>query len=387
MSSYSISVIILMVATTAAAFDTELTRVEVSRRPGTLWLDIEFEWDSGEETGVGRRDSAWVVVEASADSGISWDQPVLTVAGDIGRISPGMGRISWYQGADTPSGASLLWKTDPPLVRLFVSADPPIPTDYNMVLVSGAAFTMGSEQGDQHEAPPHTVQLSPYWIDRYETTNRAFQYFVQSTGWQTGAEKAGSSVIYRDGGYHTVEGACWRRPSGGNSDLSDRLEHPVVQVDWNDATAYCRWAGKRLPTEAEWEHAARGTDTRTYPWGETNSHVPIPFANAGTRNCCHESAHDGFLNTAPVGSFPQGVSPVGALDMAGNAWEWTGDYFDPYFYSNSSLTDPKGPTSGDERVLRGGSWISYAFMLRTSYRGHHTPETRHNYSGFRCVRE
>ncbi|MDP7179337.1 MAG: formylglycine-generating enzyme family protein [Verrucomicrobiota bacterium] len=271
-------------------------------------------------------------------------------------------------------------------IRVLASHHEPIPADHEMVLVAAGTFDMGSDRGDRHEAPIHPVTLDAYWIDRYETTNRAFQRFVQSTAYETLAEREGSSVIYRDGGYSTVEGASWWHPTGPDSDLVGRLDHPVVQVIWDEADAYCRWASKRLPTEAEWERAARGTDRRTFPWGEGGSHTPTARANAGAESCCHESAHDGFLNTAPVGSFPQGASPAGALDMAGNAWEWTGDHFDPYFYGKSPEKNPTGPVGGTERILRGGSWISYAFMLRTTYRGHHTPDTRHNYSGFRCAR-
>ena len=110
-------------------------------------------------------------------------------------------------------------------------------------------------------------------------------------------------------------------------------------------------------------------------------------ANYGTDRCCHESAQDGFLNTAPVGSFPLGVSPYGLYDMTGNVWEWIQDWYSPDYYAASPWRNPTGPATGTERVLRGGSWISYRFMLRTSYRGHHTEETRHNYSGFRCARD
>ncbi|MDA0335039.1 MAG: formylglycine-generating enzyme family protein [bacterium] len=361
---------------------TELADVRAVRRPGTPWVDVHYSWGADLLPQVSAPDSGWVVLEASADGGATWDLPVISVAGDAGRTAAGDGHMVWYMGADISPALF-----DVCTIRVLVSAEPSVPSGHDMIRVAAGDFSMGTDAGDSQEGPVHLVTLDAYWIDRYETTNRCFQRFVQSTGFQTLAEREGQSVIYLDGGYHTVEGASWWRPSGAGSELTGRLDHPVVQIAWDDADAYCRWAGKRLPTEAQWERAARGTDQRTYPWGESGSHTPVPMANAGSENCCHESAHDGYRNTAPVGSFPQGVSPTGALDMAGNVWEWTKDRYYGYFYADSPHNNPTGPASGDERVLRGGSWISYPFMLRTVYRGHHTPETRHNYSGFRCVRD
>ena len=366
----------------SAGAATELSDVAAVGRPGTRWVEISYAWPLERLSRVAPGDSAWIAVEASRDGGESWDLPVISVAGDVGHVAVGPGHILWYSGADIPVGRANPWT-----IRVLLSDGPSIPDGIDMIHVPAGDFAMGTDQGDRQEGPSHVVHLDAYWIDRFETTNRAFQRFVQDTGLETLAEREGRSVIYRDGGYHTIEGASWWRPSGPGSDLSGRLDHPVVQIAWDEADAYCRWAGKRLPTEAEWERAARGTDRRTYPWGAAGSHTPLARANAGARNCCHESAHDGYLNTAPVGSFPQGASPVGAHDMAGNVWEWTGDHFDPNFYSVSSRRNPTGAASGDERVLRGGSWISYSFMLRTTYRGHHTPDTRHNYSGFRCARD
>jgi sulfatase modifying factor 1 len=343
-------------------------------RPASGWIDLRYDWPAA------AGDTAYVVLEASADGGRTWDLPVVSVVGDVGRRAAAPGRIAWQAALDLPGAL-----VDSCTVRLRWSTTPPIPAGRDMIRVAAGSFEMGSDGGDRHERPPHRVTLSAFEIDRFETTNRAFQWFVQSTGWQTLAEREGESIIYRDGGYHTRVGAAWMRPEGHGSDLRGRLDHPVVQVSWDDADAYCRWAGKRLPSEAQWERAARGTDGRTYPWGEAPAHGAIPRANAGAESCCRESAHDGYLTTAPVGSFPGGLSPVGAHDMSGNAWEWTQDGFLPSFYSEERTIDPVAPDA-EERVLRGGSWISFPHMLRTTYRGHHTPETRHNYSGFRCAR-
>ncbi|MEC7842526.1 MAG: formylglycine-generating enzyme family protein, partial [Candidatus Latescibacterota bacterium] len=256
-----------------------------------------------------------------------------------------------------------------------------------MVRISGGSFRMGSGSGDHQERPVHSVDLPPFWIDRYETTNRAFMRFVQATGYRTAAETEGRSTIYVDGGYRTAVGAAWSDPAGSGG-IRGLLDHPVVQLTWRDAWAYCRWAGKRLPTEAEWEKAARGDDGRTYPWGREKPDEGGVFrANQGTTSCCRESDRDGYLNTAPVGSFPLGRSPYGVEDMAGNVWEWTADWYGPAYYETAPRQAPSGPPEGKERVLRGGSWISYPHVLRTTYRGRHTEETRHNYGGCRCARD
>lgn len=356
----------------AVAADLPVARplaVTAARRPATTLVDVGFT--------VPGPDSAWVVFEASADGGRTWDVPVLSIAGDVGRVAPGAGRAVWDAGID--AGMALL--AAPWAVRALLSPTPPVPAGADRVRVPAGLFAMGSDDGDPHERPLRQVRLHAYWIDRYETTNRAFQYFVQSTGRQTLAEREGCSVVYRDGGYHTLEGASWRHPDGPGSDLSGRLDHPVVQVTWDEADAYCAWAGKRLPTEAEWERAARGTDGRTYPWGEATPDADGVFrANYGQNSCCHESAADGHLHTAAVGSFPAGRSPTGADDMAGNAWEWTADLYAPYV--GQPEVDAR---SAAERVLRGGSWVSHPFRLRAAYRGRHTPDTRHNYGGFRCA--
>lgn len=357
------SAVLLTVLATDPAQAQDLVDATVERRAGSGWIDISYQLP---DTAA---DSVWIFAEASTD-GVSWQIPVVTIAGDIGRVpADADGRAVWYAVADVPLGAldscqvRLLWST---------SSQPPGLDD--VVTIPGGPFVMGSDHGDRHEAPRRVERVAAYAIDRHETTNRQFQRFVQSTGWRTVAEGEGTSTIYQDGGYHNRVAATWWRPTGAGSSLRGKMDHPVVQIAWSDAQAYCAWAGKRLPTEREWERAARGTDGRTYPWGEGRAHDP-GRANAGAESCCRESDHDGFLTTAPVGSFARGVSPEGVHDMAGNVWEWTAD---PFLQSLDRV-------EGGEMVLRGGSWISYPHMLRTSYRGHHTKQTRHNYSGFRCA--
>jgi len=219
----------------------------------------------------------------------------------------------------------------------------------DMVYVPAGNFTMGSSSGESDEQPVHTVYLSPYYIDKYEVTNSQFAGFLS----------AGNGSHYYSSMMITQSGSTYTSQSGyGN--------HPVVYVNWNGAKAYCEWAGKRLPTEAEWEKAARGTDGRTYPWGEADPSASPYRANyyLGTNG-----AGDGYQETAPVGSFPAGVSPYGAYDMAGNVWEWVADWYNSTYYSSSPSSNPQGPSSGTYRVMRGGSWDGTTDYLRAADRG------------------
>ena len=357
----------------------ELDEVTFSRRPTTTWVDVEYTLPEFDQ---------WytVVMEASAEDDQSFGIPVLSIVGDIGIVKGGENhRITWDAGADAPGFFLESWR-----IRLFAQpGNGPLLPEYSSLLrINAGQFEMGSLTGDRNEAPVHVVELDSFWIDRLEISNRAFMYFVQITGHRTLAEQQGKSVIYKDGGYQEVVDAHWSSPIGHPSNLREFLDHPVVQIAWPDADAYCKWAGKRLPTEAEWEYASSASAKSFFPWGDTAPDSNLQYrANYGSNSCCRENDQDGFLNTAPVGSFPSGASPFGVHDMAGNVWEWTADWYSGTYYSSSPKRNPRGPATGAERVLRGGSWISYPFMLRTTYRGKHTPDTRHNYGGFRCVRE
>ncbi len=246
---------------------------------------------------------------------------------------------------------------------------------------------MGSDEGDSDEQPVHTVYLDAFYIDETEVTNAQFAAFVSATGYETDAEQTGCGWIYDGDGWGCIQGVDWQHPFGPDTDLAGKDEHPVVQVSWNDAKAYCEWAGARLPTEAEWEKAARGTDGLIYPWGNTFDGTKLNFADKNTSFDWSDSNwDDGYADTAPVGSYPDGASPYGALDMAGNVWEWVADWYDSGYYAASPESNPKGPASGDYRVLRGGSWRGNVAVMRAANRAQDPPDDTYNSVGFRCAR-
>jgi formylglycine-generating enzyme required for sulfatase activity/tRNA A-37 threonylcarbamoyl transferase component Bud32 len=259
-----------------------------------------------------------------------------------------------------------------------------------MVYVPAGTFQMGSDERDPNaaddEKPPHPVSVDAFWIDKYEVTNEQFARFVQATGYRTDAEKAGTGWALSEGVWKEIAGAGWQHPSGPETSISDLMDHPVVQVSWNDAQAYCAWAGGRLPSEGEWEYAARGADSPIYPWGDTFDGQRTNFCGANcTLDWKNENYNDGYERTAPVGSFSGGASWVGALDMAGNVWEWVNDWYGNY--PSEPQVNPTGPSSGEFRVLRGGSWDSNEESVRAAARNSIQPDARLGPIGFRCVVE
>ncbi len=251
----------------------------------------------------------------------------------------------------------------------------------------------------EDEMPRHRVALDAFYLDQYEVNNRRFDAFVKATGHRTNAEKDGWAVahVYKNGQWQVeaVDGASWRKPDGAEAVLlSNREEHPVVQVSWVDAQAYCQWAGKRLPTEAEFEYANRaGTETR-YWWGDGNpgSRSVANIADeAGKRQFTHWEGimtgydDDGYAKTAPVGSYE--ANPWGLYDLTGNVWEWTADWYDEHYYKRSLERNPKGPTHGKKRVLRGGSWGLDPVNVGAAGRGRSAPGNGlGSVGGFRCAK-
>jgi len=239
------------------------------------------------------------------------------------------------------------------------------------------------------EQPRHAVYLDSFWIDQTEVTVSMFRSFVEATGYETTADQEGYGQPWTEGPmeeeWPEVEGANWQHPRGPDSSAED--DHPVVQVSWEDAAAYCAWAGGQLPTEAQWEKTARGTDLRMWPWGNMwdgnlgsfcDTQCPVERWRQGQYD-------DGYAFTAPVGSFPSGASPYGALDMAGNVWEWVADWYAEDYYGDSPSRDPSGPDSGTVRAMRGGAWYDTEPWVRTTARHQNPPWSRCDDVGFRCA--
>jgi formylglycine-generating enzyme required for sulfatase activity len=275
--------------------------------------------------------------------------------------------------------------------------------------LAGAEFLMGDAFGEGYpadgELPVHAVRVDAFAIGTTPVTNAEFAAFVAATGHRTDAEAFGTSAVFHMAlaarrqdilgtaagtpWWLNVVGADWAHPGGRRSSWLEIQDHPVVHVSWRDAVAYCRWAGTRLPTEAEWEYAARGGhDGRRYAWG--NDLTPN-----GEDRCniwhgsfpLHNTVSDGFLTTAPVRSFPP--NDLGLYEVAGNVWEWCADWFSPSYYSASPRRNPRGPGSGSRRVIRGGSYLchhSYCNRYRVAARSANTPDSSTGNCGFRVVR-
>jgi formylglycine-generating enzyme len=286
------------------------------------------------------------------------------------------------------------------------------------VRLSGGVFAMGDHFDEGYpadgERPVHPVELSPFWIDVTSVTNAHFATFVKATGYTTDAERFGSSAVFhmnvaadppdilgRAAGtpwWIDVRGADWRHPEGPRSNIGDRQRHPVVHVSHNDAQAYARWAGKRLPTEAEWEYAARGGLVGArFPWGDELNPGGKWLCNIWQGQFPHvNTVEDGHLLTSPAKSFHE--NGHGLWSMVGNVWEWCDDWFSPTTYADRKMgasaespsTDPHGPDSGQARVMRGGSFLchdSYCYRYRVAARSSNTPESSSSNIGFRCAND
>ncbi|WP_397376123.1 formylglycine-generating enzyme family protein [Paenibacillus sp. sptzw28] len=282
------------------------------------------------------------------------------------------------------------------------------PAKQDMIYLPGGELLMGTDDHEgfpsDGEGPVRAVTITPFYIDPYAVTNMEFRKFADATGYVTEAETFGWSYVFHSfvaeaevkvlgspvqtPWWLAVESASWRAPEGPGSGIEERLDHPVIHVSWNDAEAYCRWAGKRLPTEAEWEFAARGgLGQKRYPWGDE--------IKPGGRHMCNiwqgkfptkNNASDGYIGTAPVKSYePNGF---GLYQTAGNVWEWCTDWFSPTFHMNGPRSNPAGPPKGTSRVMRGGSYLchkSYCNRYRAAARSQNTPDSSTGNIGFRCA--
>ncbi|UTW10236.1 formylglycine-generating enzyme family protein [Marinobacterium rhizophilum] len=288
------------------------------------------------------------------------------------------------------------------------------PATQGMIRLDGGTFLMGYEGPEAGEAdgegPVREVQLNPFWLDVTAVTNEQFGRFVDATGYVTESEHFGWAFVFIGQLPHSkqrklkssqtvpglqwwyaVEGAYWRKPEGPGSNIKKRMDHPVVSVSWNDAVAYAQWAGKRLPTEAEWEYAARGPhEQRMFPWGDK--------LEPGGKHRCNvwqgdfpskNTAADGYAWTAPARAFRK--SEWGFYNMIGNVWEWVGDWFSPTWHADATpetRINPAGPPSGETRVMKGGSFLcheSYCNRYRLGARSTNTPDAATTNLGFRCA--
>lgn len=269
---------------------------------------------------------------------------------------------------------------------------------------------MGTNDGEgfpaDAEGPVHKIRLDAFYIDTCAVTNSEFQDFVSDTGYVTEAERFGWSYVFhllvpddilqvseRVAGvswWVAVKGACWERPEGPGSNVAKRLDHPVVHVSWSDALVYCQWAGKRLPTEAEWEYAARGgLEQNRYAWGNTLHPDGKHMCNIWQGKFPEVNhAADGYLATAPVRAF--GPNGYGLYNVCGNVWEWCHDWFSTQHVRKGPAVNPKGPSKGTARVIKGGSYLchrSYCNRYRVAARSSNTPDSSTGHMGFRCVKD
>lgn len=280
-----------------------------------------------------------------------------------------------------------------------------------MIPIEGGAFKMGTDSKEgfaaDGEGPVREVRVNSFYVDRTTVTNAQFSKFVKETGYKTEAERLGWSFVFHHflpdnilkkdppfppdtPWWRGIKGARWDRPEGRGSHIRQRMDHPVVHVSWNDGLAYCTWAGKRLPTEAEWEYAARGgLEQKLYPWGDE-------LVPDGEHRCNiwqgafpdHNSEEDGFTGTAPAQSFkPNGY---GLYNVSGNVWEWCLDWFGAYYPLLMISDNPAGPATGEAKVIRGGSYLchrSYCNRYRVAARTANTPDSSTGNMGFRCVKD
>lgn len=279
-----------------------------------------------------------------------------------------------------------------------------------MVLLPGGRFLMGTDSPDAFpldgEGPVREVTAAPFALERYPVTNELFARFVTATGYKTEAEIYGWSFVFwkhisrsrypelvedtvaQAPWWCKVPGAKWDAPEGPGSNIAQRANYPVVHVSWNDANAYTAWTGQRLPTEAEWEYAARGgLVQKLYPWGDKLRPEGKHLCNIWQGEFPNDdTADDGYAGTCPVDAFPP--NGFGLYSITGNAWEWCADWFSTDFHKTADGLNPQGPPTGTNRVVKGGSFLchkSYCNRYRVAARSSNTPDSSTSNTGFRCA--
>ena len=293
----------------------------------------------------------------------------------------------------------------------------PVGSTEGMICIKAGSYKVGYEgpaaRESDGEGPVRELRLDSYWLDKTAVSNAQFEAFVQTTGYITESEKFGWAHVFIgqlpaskqrklrltktvEGlqWWYAIEGAYWRKPEGAGSNIKRRMDHPVVSVSWNDALAYANWAGKRLPTEAEWEVAARGPDnvSSMYPWGDE--------LEPGGKHRCNvwqgdfpkkNSVADGYEWTAPVTAYRRQAG--GFYNLIGNVWEWCSDWFSPSWHcieDQVTRINPSGPQSGENKVIKGGSFLchdSYCNRYRLGARTANAPDSATTNLGFRCARD
>jgi formylglycine-generating enzyme len=279
----------------------------------------------------------------------------------------------------------------------------------NMLRLDGGRFLMGSEDADaivtDGEGPVRPVIVDPFYLDTYPVTNEQFAEFVGATGYKTESENFGWSFVFQGhlddrerklqrprtvNWWCKVDGADWRHPEGPDTSIKARPHHPVVHTSWNDANAFVAWAGKRLPTETEWEFAARGgLENKRFPWGDELTPEGRHLCNIWQGDFPnHDTAEDGYSAPARVDAFP--ANPFGLYSMTGNTWEWCAEWFSPDYHLFATRENPVGPAQGSVRSMRGGSYlchVSYCNRYRVAARTSNTPDSATTNLGFRCARD
>lgn len=277
-----------------------------------------------------------------------------------------------------------------------------------MIKVEGGRFLMGSEDADSitpdGEGPIRAVTIDQFYLDRYPVTNERFREFIRASGYRTEAEQFGWSFVFKGhlppddesqgvaglNWWRRINGANWSHPEGPDSNIDSRAHFPVTHVSWNDAQAFAKWAGKRLPTEAEWEMAARGgLEQKRFPWGDELTPDGKHLCNIWQGEFPNiDLAEDGYSAPAPVDAFPPNGFGFGTI--TGNVWEWCSDWFSPDYHLQATRANPVGPLRGATKAMRGGSYLchaSYCNRYRVAARTSNTPDSSTTNIGFRCARD